>query len=92
MLIEKLVNDVANLVYDDFDNSKEILNGHGNTTLVVRKIMLSFKGDLKQNWLCSNMFQTTCIIDDKACILIIDSDNCENVVSTEVEKLQLKTK
>ena len=43
------MDDVANHVYDYFDTSEEILNGDGNTTLVVWKIMLSSKGDLKQN-------------------------------------------
>ncbi|KAE8669996.1 putative Quercetin 3-O-methyltransferase 1 [Hibiscus syriacus] len=78
-------------VYDD-DETDDVLYGDGHETLVVRKSLLTSKGDSGDDWLRTNIFHTTCTIADKVCKMIIDSGSCENVVYEEVvQKLQLKT-
>ncbi|KAE8716482.1 hypothetical protein F3Y22_tig00110114pilonHSYRG00103 [Hibiscus syriacus] len=77
--------------YDD-DETDDVLYGDGHETLVVRKSLLTPKGDSGDDWLRTNIFHTTCTVADKVCKMIIDSGSCENVVSEEVvQKLQLKT-
>jgi hypothetical protein len=74
--IEEPIYGMADPIYDDSDSSEEILNGNDGTMLVVQKIMLSPKGYSGQNWLHSRIFQTTCIINDKLCNLMIDGGSC----------------
>ncbi|KAE8695418.1 putative CCCH-type zinc finger family protein [Hibiscus syriacus] len=95
LLIEENVEDeteeIGEPVYDD-DETDDVLYGDGNETLVVRKSLLTPKGDSGDNWLRTNIFHTTCTVADKVYKMIIDSGSCENVVSEEVvQKLQLKT-
>jgi hypothetical protein len=67
------------------------LYGDGNETLVVRKSLLTPKGDCEEDWLKSNIFYTTCTLAEQVCKLIIDNGSCKNVVSEEaIKKLQLK--
>jgi hypothetical protein len=50
--------------------------------LLVIKIPLSVQTeevDVEQQR--KNIFHTRCLIDDKVCSMIIDSDNCTNVAS-----------
>ncbi|XP_022842142.1 uncharacterized protein LOC111365867 [Olea europaea var. sylvestris] len=82
--------EVGEPVYDDGED-EDVLYGDGQEILVVRKILLTPKGDSGDDWLRTNVFHTTCTIADKVCKLIIDSGSCENIVSEEaIEKLQLK--
>ncbi|KAE8676151.1 putative CCCH-type zinc finger family protein [Hibiscus syriacus] len=95
LLIEENVEDeteeIGEPVYDD-DETDDVLYGDGHETLVVRKSLLTPKGDSGDDWLRTNIFHTTCTVADKVCKMIIDSGSCENVVSEEVvQKLQLKT-
>jgi hypothetical protein len=95
LLIDEEVVDeneeVGEPVYDD-DEEEGMLYGDGHETLVLRKSLLTPKGDSGDDWLRTNIFHTTCTVADKVCKLIIDSGSCENVVSEEaVQKLQLKT-
>ncbi|KAE8730445.1 ABC transporter G family member 6 [Hibiscus syriacus] len=95
LLIEENVEDeteeIGEPVYDD-DEIDDVLYGDGHETLVVRKSLLTPKGDSGDDWLRTNIFHTTCTVADKVCKMIIDSGSCENVVSEEVvQKLQLKT-
>ncbi|KAE8655337.1 putative Serine-threonine protein kinase, plant-type [Hibiscus syriacus] len=95
LLIEENVEDeteeIGELVYDD-DETDDVLYGDGHETLVVRKSLLTPKGDSGDDWLRTNIFHTICTVADKVCKMIIDSGSCENVVSEEVvQKLQLKT-
>ncbi|KAE8701689.1 hypothetical protein F3Y22_tig00110515pilonHSYRG00071 [Hibiscus syriacus] len=95
LLIEENAEDeteeIGEPVYDD-DETDDVLYGDGHETLVVRKSLLTPKGDSGDDWLRTNIFHMTCTVADKVCKMIIDSDNCENVVSEEVvQKLQLKT-
>lgn len=88
--MENEVN-IKDPIYDDGDD-EEVLYRDGNATLVVRKSLLTPKDDSKENWLRTNIFHTTYMIAEQVCKVIIDSDNCENMVSKEaVKKLQLKT-
>jgi hypothetical protein len=78
-------------VYDD-DGDEDILYGDYQETLVIRKSLLTSKGDSGDDWMRTNTFHTTCIVADKVCKMIIDCGSCENVVSEEtIQKLQLKT-
>lgn len=78
-------------VYDD-DEDEEVLYGDGHETIVVRKSLLTPKSDSEDDWLRTNVFYTTCTITDKVWKMIIDSGNCENVVSEEaVQELEPKT-
>ncbi|KAE8670845.1 hypothetical protein F3Y22_tig00112069pilonHSYRG00031 [Hibiscus syriacus] len=95
LLIEENAEDeteeIGEPVYDD-DETDDVLYGDGHETLVVRKSLLTPKGDSGDDWLRTNIFHTTCTVADKVCKMIIDSGSCENVVSEEVvQKLQLKT-
>nr|GEZ52781.1 hypothetical protein [Tanacetum cinerariifolium] len=81
--------------YDEDDESNEdnLVYGDSGQMLVIRKSFLLPKEEEKDEWLCSNIFHTTCTIKDKVCKLIIDSGSCENVnvISREaVNKLNLK--
>jgi len=71
---------------NDSDNDKGVLHGDGGTTLVIRKSLLTLKGDSYKDLRHNNIFCSTCTIKDKDCNLIIDSMNCKNVVSMEVVK------
>jgi len=74
--------ETRNLVYDK-DGDEDVLYGDGQETLVIRKSLLTPKGDSGDDWLRTNIFHTTCTVADKICKMIIDSGNCENVVSEE---------
>ncbi|XP_022843219.1 uncharacterized protein LOC111366753 [Olea europaea var. sylvestris] len=94
LLIEKDMieefEEVGEPVYDEGED-EDVLYGDGQETLVVRKSLLTPKGDAGDDWLRTNVFHTICTVADKVCKLIIDSGSCENVVSEEaIEKLQLK--
>lgn len=45
LLIKKSRNDVTNLIYDDSDSSGEIPHGDDGATLVIKKSLLTPKGD-----------------------------------------------
>ncbi|KAE8702634.1 putative CCCH-type zinc finger family protein [Hibiscus syriacus] len=94
LLIEENAEDeteeIGEPVYDD-DETDDVLYEDGHETLVVRKSLLTPKGDSGDDWLRTNIFHMTCTVADKVCKMIIDSGSCENVVSEEVvQKLQLK--
>jgi len=74
------------------DGDEDVLYGDGQETLVIRKSLLTPKGDSGDDWLRTNIFHTTCTVADKVCKMIIDSGSCDNVLSDEaIQKLQLKT-
>ena len=87
---EELMNFTNNK--DDSISDGDVLDGNGNTTLVIKKHLLTPKGDCDEDWRRSNVFHSICTIKDKVYSLIIDSRSYENMVSTEVvRKLQLTT-
>ena len=51
--------------------------------LVTRRACFTPHKSKGEDWLRSNIFQTTCTIGGKVCRLVIDSGSCENVVSKE---------
>ncbi|KAE8672957.1 putative Quercetin 3-O-methyltransferase 1 [Hibiscus syriacus] len=87
LLIEENAEDeteeIGEPVYDD-DETDDVLYGDGHENLVVRKILLTPKGDSGDDWLRTNIFHTTRTVTDKVCKMIIDSGSCKNVVSEEV--------
>ncbi|XP_062177060.1 uncharacterized protein LOC133881996 [Alnus glutinosa] len=90
-MVDYTYEETGDPVYDE-DVDEEVLYGDCQETLVIRKSLLTPKGDSRDDWLRTNIFHTTCTVADKVCKMIIDSGSCENVVSDEaVQKLQLKT-
>jgi len=90
-VVDSTYKEIGDPVYDD-DGDEDVLYGDGQKTLVIRKSLLTPKGNSGDEWLRTNIFHTTCIVANKVCKMVIDSGSCENVVSEEtVQKLQLKT-
>lgn len=74
-------------VYDE-----EYVPADYGETLVVRRSLHTTIAK-EEPWLRHNIFHTRCTAHGKVCEVIIDSENCENVVSNYmVEKLKLPTK
>lgn len=92
LLIEKSRNDVTNLIYDDLDCSGEILHGDDGATLVIKKSLLTPKGDSSKDWWCTSIFHSICTIRDKVYNLIIGNGNCESIVSTKMWKSYKKSR
>ena len=70
------------LVFDGTDEGdEEVLEGDTGPALVVRQMCLTpcANGD---EWLCNNIFQSTCNIQEKVCRFVIDSGSYENIVPT----------
>jgi len=64
----------------------------GDKVLVIRRSLRvqTKEGDVEQQR--ENIFYTRCLINDKVCIMIIDSGSCTNIASvTLVRKLGLNT-
>ena len=80
------------LVFDGTNEGDEkVLKGDIGLILVVRRMCLTLRAN-RDEWLCSNIFQSTCTIQGKVCHFVIDAGSCENIVSIEaVQKLGLKT-
>ncbi|KAL8120842.1 hypothetical protein AgCh_017860 [Apium graveolens] len=96
MLVEEDMMDIDEEhhepVYDDNEDDNDVLYGNGHETLVVRKSLLTPKGEAEDDWQRKSIFYTTCTITDKVYKMIIDSGSYKNVVFKEaVKKLQLKT-
>jgi hypothetical protein len=86
-VVDYTYEEIGDPLYDE-DGDEEVLYGDGQETLVIRKSLLTPKGDSRDDWLRTNIFHTTCTVADKVCKMIIDSGSCENVVSDEaVQKL-----
>ncbi|KAK0601177.1 hypothetical protein LWI29_021945 [Acer saccharum] len=76
---------------DTVTTEEEHLDGDCGPLLVVRRSCLAPRGG-DDDWLRTNVFQSTCTIGGKICRFIVDSGSCENVISEEtVRKLQLVT-
>lgn len=69
----------AEPVYDE----EERLEGDTGPMLMVRRSYFAPRG-VEDDWLLTNVFQSTCTISGKVCQFIIDSGSCENVMSDEV--------
>ena len=69
--------------------NKEIIHAAQGLSIVVQCNPIE---DSEENRLQKNVFHTKCTAQDKVCLVIIDSDNFENVILMEmVQKLNLKT-
>ncbi|CAA7036099.1 unnamed protein product [Microthlaspi erraticum] len=85
------------VVYDEYNDEAEHLeideqvSGDVGTALMLRRTFLAPR-EVEENWLRSNIFQTSCTMRGKISRLIVDSGSCTNVVSEEaVSKLSLLT-
>ncbi|KAK0606365.1 hypothetical protein LWI29_036921 [Acer saccharum] len=89
---EEAVDVYTNPTFDDHTaTDEEQLEGDCGPLLVVRRSCLAPRS-VGDDWLRTNVFQSTCTIGGKICRFIIDSGSCENVISEEtVRKLQLAT-
>jgi hypothetical protein len=86
-VVDYTYEEIGDPVYDD-DGDEDVLYGDGHETLVICNCLLTPKGDSGDDWLRTNIFHTTCIMANKVCKMIIDSGNCENVVSGKaIQKL-----
>ena len=87
--VEESNENTSDYVCDDND---EVLQGDDSATLVIQKSLISPKGDLGWDWLQTSLFYSTYTIEDNVYNLIIDSDICEKMMSSEaIKKLRLKT-
>ncbi|KAI9196365.1 hypothetical protein LWI28_023313 [Acer negundo] len=81
-------------IFDNYQKEGEEItwNDHGES-LVIRRVMNAGKAEDGPNWLRHNIFHTKRIASGKVCHVIIDSGNCENIMSQDMDdKLHLKTK
>jgi hypothetical protein len=77
--------------YSSTEIIEERLEGDTGPVLMIRRSCLAPRG-VEDDWLRTNVFQSTCTISGKVCRFIVDSGSCENVVSEEVvRKLHLAT-
>jgi hypothetical protein len=61
-------------------------------SLMMRKVLLKPKKELKNPAQRKNLFRTSCKTKDKVCKVIVDSGSTDNIISIEmVEKLELET-
>ena len=68
------------------------MQGDDGPLLVIRKACFTPCKSEGEDWLRSNIFQTTYTMGGNVCKLVIDSGSCENMVSEEaVQKLGLAT-
>ena len=78
-------------VYDAEEEEKYV-QGDDDPLLVIRKACFTPRKSEGEDWLRSNIFQTTCTMEGKVGRLVIDSGSCENMVSEKaVQKLGLAT-
>jgi len=77
----------AEPVYDE----EECLEGDAGPMLMIWRSCLAPRG-VEDDWMRTNIFQSTCTISGKVCWFIVDSGSCENIVSEEVvRKLHMTT-
>ena len=78
-------------IFDTEAVDEELVIGDVGTALVVRRSRLTPKA-VNDDWLQSNIFQSTCTIKGKVCRFVIDAGSCENLISGEaVQKLGIVT-
>jgi hypothetical protein len=78
--------------FDDFSRvDEEFVIGDYTPLLMIRRVCFMPRKVERDDGQCHNLFHTTCTIGGKACKLVIDEGNCENVVAKEVvQKLGLE--
>ena len=78
-------------VQENSENEEVVYADQGLSIVVQRNLKASCEEN-GEDWLRKNVFHTKCTSQGNVCLMIIDSGNFENVVSTEmVQKLGLKT-
>ena len=70
-------------IFDTEAVNKKLVTGDVGTALVVRRSCLTSKA-VDDDWLRSNIFQSTCTIRGKVCRFVIDAGSCENLISGKV--------
>ena len=68
--------------FDWFGTDDDTIYGDRGQSLMIHKTLFSPKTPTKDDWLCTSIFCTTCIIKDCKCHLIVDGGSCKNVVIT----------
>ena len=77
---------------NDAKEEEKYVQGDNDPLLVTRRASFISRKPKGEDWLRSNIFQTTCTMRGKVCRLVIYSGSYENVVSEEaVQKLGLAT-
>lgn len=85
LLIEEKPMNFANNE-DDSVSDGDVLLEDGSTTLVIRKSLLTPKGDSNEALSYKSIFHSIYTIKDKVYSLIIDSGSCKNMVFVEAIK------
>ena len=82
----------ANLCFDDEVISNEEQQPQGDCFVTIRSFNTQLMDDNESNEQRTNLFHSKCLVNDKVCMLIIDSGSCTNLASTYlVDKLKLKS-
>lgn len=68
---------------DDSGSDGDIFHGDGDTTLVIKNIILMLKGGSEKNWRRITIFHFICITKDKVYNLIIINGSFKNVMSVK---------
>ena len=76
------VADDVRLEFDKSEYDNDTIYGDGGQSLMIHKTLFSPKTPTKDDWLCTSIFCTTCIIKDCKCHLIVDGGSSKNVVIT----------
>ena len=90
--IEQTREDLANLYIDDEDGSDEEPQPNEECLVTIRSLNAQPKEEDEPEEQRTNIFHSKCHVDNKVCMLIIDSGSCTNLASTYlVDKLKLKS-
>jgi hypothetical protein len=87
----ELEDDSEEVLVEDVIEEEDHVMGDDGPLLVARRVFLIPRG-ADEDWVRSNIFQSTCTVGGKVCKFVIDSGSCENVVAEQaVQKLKLST-
>ena len=89
--IEQTREDLANLYIDNEDGSDEELQPNEECLVTIWSLNAQPKEEEEIKEQMTNIFHSKCQVDDKVCMLIIDSGSCTNLASSYlVDKLRVK--
>ena len=90
--IEKTREDLAIFCLDDEAGSEDESQPHRDCLVTIRSLNAQLKEEDEFNEQRTNIFHSKCYVDNKVCMLIIDSSSCTNLASTYlVDKLKFKS-
>lgn len=85
------ITDLGPPVFDEGDLDQKIVKGNIGTTLVIRRSCLNPQAT-EDNWLPTNIFQSTYTFLGKVCWFVINAGSYENIIPEEaMQKLNITT-